>query len=115
EATGSPISPQPAPNKGFPKFFGVLSRWAQRVLHCPPMPVGEFLNLSSQRRGPVPSVKSRPLRWPWSYPICPYHPYTNAPISTRTQALDAHDFLCPYQSCLMFSHFSCSGSVSAGL
>ena len=57
------------------------------------MPVGEFLNLSSQRRGvcglplrskylgpsrihhrpdesglpgTVPSMKSRPLRWPWS-------------------------------------------------
>jgi hypothetical protein len=25
--------PQPAPNKGFPKFFGILSRRAQRVLH----------------------------------------------------------------------------------
>ncbi len=36
----NPLEAQSAHNqrqtKGFPKFFGILSRWAKRVLHLPP-------------------------------------------------------------------------------
>src|SRR5437660_5325061 len=35
----------------FVSFCGTFRGVWQRVLHCPPMPVGEFLNLSSQHRG----------------------------------------------------------------